>query len=74
MPLSAEFQTGLAVRCPQAVLAEAGERVEPVRARPGADAHEFEESHQALDSRRIDGVFDAACIGFSVFRDRVAEY
>ena len=49
------------------VLAKAGERVEPVSARPGADAHEFNESHQPFDSRRIDGVFDAARIGFSLF-------
>ena len=66
--LCANFQTGLAVRGLVAELAEAGECVKPVSARPGADAHEFEESHQALDSRRIDGVFYAARVGFCVFR------
>ncbi len=66
--LCAKFQTRLTVRCPDAGLAEAGECIEPVSTRPGADAHEFEESHQALDSRRIDGMFGAACVGFGIFR------
>ena len=67
-PLYAKSEARLAIRCLNPALAVTSKSIIPVGARSRAYPHEFEETDQLPDCRRVYRMFDAACIGLGIFR------